>query len=53
VSKMTTAQYEAFLDRIAEEAYPCRYGHINCSDKQGGRCSDEESQYHNQDGEGE
>lgn len=50
---MTAAQYEAFLDRISVEAYPCKYGHIICSDKQGGRCSDEESQYHNQDEERE
>ena len=43
---MTDTQYEEFLDRIADDAYPCKYGHINCSDRHGGRCSDEESQYH-------
>jgi hypothetical protein len=50
---MTDAGYEAFLDRVSEDPKPCKYGHINCSDKQGGICSDEESQYHNQDEEGE
>jgi hypothetical protein len=50
---MTDAWYEAFLDLVAEDPNPCKYGHINCSDKQGGICSDEESQYHNQDEEGE
>ena len=46
---MTDTQYEEFLDRIAEDAHPCKYGHLNCSDRQGGRCSDEESQYHTED----
>ena len=48
---MTHSEYEAFLERVAEEAYPCKYGHIQCSDRKGGTCSDEESQYHDEEDE--
>jgi len=48
---MTDPQYEAFLERVAEDPHPCKYGHINCSDRQGGVCSDEESQYHDEEDE--
>jgi hypothetical protein len=46
---MTDTQYKAFLERISKDAHPCKYGHTQCSDRQGGRCSDEESQYHNEE----
>jgi hypothetical protein len=46
---MNHNDYEAFLERIAEEAWPCKYGHINCSDRQGGVCSDEEALHHDGD----
>ena len=39
---MKLAVLEAFMDRVnADEGWPCKYGHIGCSDKAGGRCSDE------------
>jgi hypothetical protein len=41
---MKLADLEAFIDRVNDvddECYPCKYGHIGCSDKAGGRCSDE------------
>lgn len=45
---MTLAQLEAFMDRVNHEdnygGWPCKYGHNGCSDRQGGRCSDEARQ---------
>ena len=29
------------MDAVAEDAYPCKYGHIGCAVITGGRCSDE------------
>lgn len=33
--------YYEFLDRVAEDPHPCKHGHLICSDRPGGRCSDE------------
>lgn len=42
---MTLAQLTAFMDRVNHEdnygGWPCKYGHNGCSDRHGGRCSDE------------
>lgn len=41
---MRVADLEALMDRVnsdAEGGWPCKYGHNGCSDRQGGRCSDE------------
>ena len=39
---MRLADLEAFVDRVnSDEGWPCKYGHQGCSDRQGGRCSDE------------
>jgi hypothetical protein len=50
---MTQSQYEKFMERVAADPRPCRYGHMLCSDRHGGPCSDEESQNHYTDQEGE
>lgn len=39
---MNAEQYVDFLDRIAMNPRPCKYGHFDCSDTNGGPCSDEE-----------
>jgi hypothetical protein len=31
----------AHSERVAEEAHPCKYGHLRCSDRDGGECADE------------
>jgi hypothetical protein len=43
---MNAAQYIEFIERKAQQevAHCCKYGHFDCSDRDGGRCSDEE--YH-------
>lgn len=46
---MTHSEYEQFLERVYEDPHPCVYGHINCSDRRGGVCSDEESYLHEED----
>lgn len=41
---MKLADLEAFIDRVNEDelgGFSCRYGHTGCSDREGGRCSDE------------
>jgi hypothetical protein len=41
---MRLADLEGFMDRVnsdEEGGWPCKYGHNGCSDRQGGRCSDE------------
>lgn len=41
---MKLADLEAFMSLAGDEelgCWPCRYGHTACSDRQGGRCSDE------------
>ena len=42
---MRLAELEAFMDRVNHEdnygGWACKYGHTGCSDRQGGRCSDE------------
>jgi hypothetical protein len=41
---MTAAEYIAWQDLIAElpVSHHCKHGHLNCSDVDGGKCSDEE-----------
>ena len=40
---MLLPEYGKFLKRIREEGgSPCRHGHFDCSDREGGPCSDEE-----------
>lgn len=38
---MTLDSLDAFMERVAAEAFPCRHGHVSCSDRDGGRCCDE------------
>lgn len=38
---MTLTQLRVYVETIREIAYPCKYGHIGCAVRQGGRCSDE------------
>jgi hypothetical protein len=38
---MKAEQYLELLDKLCEDAYPCKYGHNNCSVRYHGRCSDE------------
>jgi hypothetical protein len=42
---MRLAELDAFMDRVKHEdnygGWACKYGHNGCSDRQGGRCSDE------------
>lgn len=40
---MTHRQYERFMERVELDPHPCKYGHINCSDRRGGPCCDEEA----------
>ena len=39
---MTERHYHGFIRRVQENPSPCCHGHIDCSDRPGGRCSDEE-----------
>ena len=39
---MNIKQYDAFQARVEAHPAPCKYGHIDCSDRNGGLCSDEE-----------
>lgn len=39
---MNAAEYDAFVDRVREHPAPCKHGHIDCSDREGGPCCDEE-----------
>ena len=39
---MNATQYEKFMERVEADPHPCKYGHINCSDRPGGKCCDEE-----------
>lgn len=43
---MNAEQYREFLDRIqnSEQAHHCKHGHLDCSDRNNGRCCDEEYQ---------
>jgi hypothetical protein len=41
---MRLAELEEFMSLAGDEeygCYPCRHGHTACSDRTGGRCSDE------------
>jgi hypothetical protein len=40
---MNATQYDKFMDRVAKDPHPCKYGHLICSDRPGGRCCDEEA----------
>ena len=40
---VTHRQYERFMERVELDPHPCKYGHINCSDRRGGPCCDEEA----------
>lgn len=41
---MKLRDLEEFMSLAGDEehgCYPCRHGHVSCSDRTGGRCSDE------------
>jgi len=40
---MKLAKLEQLIEKANSEegAYPCRYGHLGCSDRSGGRCWEE------------
>jgi hypothetical protein len=38
---MRLSQLRAFIDKVNDDAYPCKYGHTACAVRPGGRCSDE------------
>ena len=39
---MTPAQFYQFAGRVRKDAWPCKYGHTRCSDRDGGPCLCEE-----------
>lgn len=38
---MRLSQLRAFIGKVNDDAYPCKYGHTACAVRPGGRCSDE------------
>ena len=39
---MNRSQYEKFVERVGASPSPCKNGHPGCSDRDGGKCVDEE-----------